>query len=137
MAGHELQKTENYVSRYAKTSPARSKVLCSWVTVLTPLFASPLESVPSVREGVFVPSLGCRNWVTATARHDLVVERHPGVPYEDSSGGNGMLEMTNENFARLLKGLTIAVGNRKNRILLPVSCGGDQGVALLVWSRGS
>jgi hypothetical protein len=28
-----------------------------------------------------------------------------------------MLEMTNENFARLLKGLTIAVGNRKNRIL--------------------
>jgi hypothetical protein len=29
-----------------------------------------------------------------------------------------MLEMTNENFARLLRGLTIAVGNRKNRILL-------------------
>jgi hypothetical protein len=29
-----------------------------------------------------------------------------------------MLEMTNENFARLLGGLTIAVGNRKNRILL-------------------
>jgi hypothetical protein len=29
-----------------------------------------------------------------------------------------MLEMTNENFARLLKGLTIAVGKRKNRILL-------------------
>ena len=28
-----------------------------------------------------------------------------------------MLEMTNENFARLLRGLTIAVGNRKNRIL--------------------
>ena len=28
-----------------------------------------------------------------------------------------MLEMTNENFARLLDGLTIAVGNRKNRIL--------------------
>src|SRR5438034_11458410 len=25
--------------------------------------------------------------------------------------------MTNENFARLLRGLTIAVGNRKNRIL--------------------
>jgi hypothetical protein len=34
-----------------------------------------------------------------------------------TSGGNGVLEMTNENFARLLKGLTIAVGNRKNRIL--------------------
>ena len=31
--------------------------------------------------------------------------------------GNGMFEMTNENFARLLSGLTIAVGNRKNRIL--------------------
>jgi hypothetical protein len=31
--------------------------------------------------------------------------------------GNGMLEMTNENLARLLKGLTIAVGNRTNRIL--------------------
>ncbi len=28
-----------------------------------------------------------------------------------------MFEMTNENLARLLKGLTIAVGNRKNRIL--------------------
>jgi len=27
-----------------------------------------------------------------------------------------MLEMTNENFARLLKGLTIAVGKRRNRI---------------------
>src|SRR5262249_22573 len=33
-------------------------------------------------------------------------------------GGNRMLEMTNENFARLLRGLTIAVGNRRNRILL-------------------
>jgi len=29
-----------------------------------------------------------------------------------------MLEMTNENFARLLRGLTIAVGNRRNRIPL-------------------
>jgi hypothetical protein len=29
-----------------------------------------------------------------------------------------MFEMTNENFARLLRGLTIAVGNRKNRILV-------------------
>jgi hypothetical protein len=29
-----------------------------------------------------------------------------------------MLEMTNENFARPLRGLTIAVGNRRNRILL-------------------
>jgi hypothetical protein len=29
-----------------------------------------------------------------------------------------MVGMTNENVARLLKGLTIAVGNRKNRILL-------------------
>jgi hypothetical protein len=29
-----------------------------------------------------------------------------------------MLEMTKENFARLLRGLTIAVGNRNNRILL-------------------
>src|SRR5947208_1690451 len=35
-----------------------------------------------------------------------------------SLGGNRMLEMTNENFARLLRGLTIAVGNRRNRILL-------------------
>ena len=32
--------------------------------------------------------------------------------------GNGMFEMTNENVARLLRGLTIAVGNRKNRILI-------------------
>jgi hypothetical protein len=29
-----------------------------------------------------------------------------------------MLQMTNENFARLLRGLTIAVGHRRNRILL-------------------
>jgi hypothetical protein len=29
---------------------------------------------------------------------------------------DGMFEMTNENLARLLNGLTIAVGNRKNRI---------------------
>ena len=29
-----------------------------------------------------------------------------------------MLEMTNENFARLLRGLTFAVGQRRNRILL-------------------
>jgi hypothetical protein len=31
---------------------------------------------------------------------------------------NRMLEMTNENFARLLRGLTFAVGKRTNRILL-------------------
>ena len=29
-----------------------------------------------------------------------------------------MLQMTNDNFPRLLRGLTIAVGSRKNRILL-------------------
>src|SRR5437016_6795801 len=29
-----------------------------------------------------------------------------------------MFEITNENVARLLRGLTIAVGNRKNRILI-------------------
>jgi hypothetical protein len=35
-----------------------------------------------------------------------------------------MLEMTNENFARLLRGLTIAVGNSEEpRTVLPVSCG--------------
>ncbi len=34
-----------------------------------------------------------------------------------TSGGNGVLEMTNENLARLLRGLTIAVRNRNNRIL--------------------
>src|SRR5512132_4209174 len=33
-------------------------------------------------------------------------------------GGDVMLKRTNENFARLLRGLTIAVGNRRNRILL-------------------
>src|SRR5437762_6578115 len=36
----------------------------------------------------------------------------------DGWGGTGMFEMTNENVARLLRGLTIAVGNRKNRILI-------------------
>ncbi len=38
-------------------------------------------------------------------------------PRRSTSGGNGVVEMTNENFARLLRGLTIAVGNRKNRML--------------------
>src|SRR5213593_1206803 len=33
-------------------------------------------------------------------------------------GENRMLEMTNENFARLLRGLTSGVGKRRNRILL-------------------
>src|SRR5215831_14042309 len=40
------------------------------------------------------------------------------LPRRPLPGGNRMLEMTNENFARLLRGLTIAVGNRRNRILL-------------------
>src|SRR5947208_4675316 len=39
------------------------------------------------------------------------------LPRRPLPGGNRVLEMTNENFARLLRGLTIAVGNRKNRIL--------------------
>src|SRR5262249_6924020 len=42
-----------------------------------------------------------------------VLPRRPPLP-----GGNRILEMTNENFARLLRGLTIAVGNRRDRILL-------------------
>src|SRR6516162_8002522 len=40
------------------------------------------------------------------------------MPVSRRLGGNRMVEMTNENFARLLKGLTIAVGHRRNRILL-------------------
>jgi len=46
---------------------------------------------------------------------------HPGSGDEGARffwKGNGRLEMTGENLARLLKGLTIAVGHRKNRILL-------------------
>jgi hypothetical protein len=47
-----------------------------------------------------------------------------------------MFEMTNENFARLLNGLTIAVGNRKNRILFyQFLAAGNQSVALLIRSR--
>jgi hypothetical protein len=59
-----------------------------------------------------------------------------------------MLEMTNENFARLLRGLTIAVGNRRNRILLyqflaaemlPEQCSkwpvDGLGFALFIWGR--
>ena len=38
-------------------------------------------------------------------------------PRRSTSEENGVFEMTNENFARLLRGLTIAVGNRRNRIL--------------------
>ena len=41
-----------------------------------------------------------------------------GMGFVASSGGNSMFEMTTENFARLLRGLTIAVGNRRNRILI-------------------
>jgi hypothetical protein len=40
------------------------------------------------------------------------------VPCDGAPEKTEMLEMTNENFARLLRGLTIAVGNRRNRILL-------------------
>jgi hypothetical protein len=48
-----------------------------------------------------------------------VARRHAGVPPRRRAfRGNRMLDMTNENFARLLRGLTIAVGNRTNRILL-------------------
>src|SRR5215470_4531634 len=44
----------------------------------------------------------------------IVARRHAGVPPRARFlGGNRMLEMTNENFARLLRGLTIAVGNRR------------------------
>ena len=50
--------------------------------------------------------------------------------------GNRMLEMTNENFARLLKDLTIVVGHRRNRILLYQFLEGrDQGFALFIWGR--
>jgi hypothetical protein len=49
----------------------------------------------------------------------VVARRHAGVPPRARFlGGNRMLEITNENVARLLRGLTIAVGNRRNRILL-------------------
>jgi hypothetical protein len=45
-----------------------------------------------------------------------------------------MLEMTNENFARLLRGLTIAVGNRRNRILLYQFLAAEiRGFALFIW----
>jgi hypothetical protein len=48
-----------------------------------------------------------------------------------------MLELTNENVARLLKGLTIAVGNRKTaHTLLSISCRGNQSLALLIRTRG-
>ena len=39
------------------------------------------------------------------------------VPLKDDSA-SAPQDQTNENFARLLRGLTIAVGNRRNRILL-------------------
>src|SRR5262249_21310593 len=48
-----------------------------------------------------------------------LIHRYAGVPPRcPLPGGNRMLEMTNENFARLLRGLTFAVGKRTNRILL-------------------
>src|SRR5262249_17006200 len=41
-----------------------------------------------------------------------------GEDVEGRMSSNRTLEMTDENFARLLRGLTIVVGNRRNRILL-------------------
>ena len=38
--------------------------------------------------------------------------------YDVLREGTACSKMTNENVARLLRGLTIAVGNRKNRILI-------------------
>jgi hypothetical protein len=56
---------------------------------------------------------------TATAAIPAELKRRVRLLYGggELNWGNGMFEMTNENFARLLNGLTIAVGNRKNRIL--------------------
>src|SRR5262245_43727882 len=60
-------------------------------------------------------SLLSRN-VDRRLRRERAYGRHAGVlPRRPLPGGNRMLEMTNENFARLLRGLTIAVGNRRNR----------------------
>ena len=51
-----------------------------------------------------------------------------------------MLEMTNENFARLLRGLTIAVGKRRNRILLYQFLAAEiralSDIRCAVWSAG-
>jgi hypothetical protein len=53
-------------------------------------------------------------------RPDTRSERQMPVPCHGacSPEENQMLELTSENFARVLRGLTIAVGNRRNRILL-------------------
>ena len=55
----------------------------------------------------------------ATAAIPTVLKRREqtGVQRARTELRDGMFEMTNENLARLLNGLTIAVGNRKNRIL--------------------
>jgi hypothetical protein len=45
-----------------------------------------------------------------------------------------MLQMTNENFGRLLRGLTIAVGSRKNRILVYQFLAAE--IRALHWSYG-
>jgi hypothetical protein len=45
-------------------------------------------------------------------------DQHSVLPRRPLPEGNRMLKITNENFVRLLRGLTIAVGNRRNRILL-------------------
>ena len=47
-----------------------------------------------------------------------------------------MFEMTNENVARLLRGLTVAVGNRKNpHTDLPVPCAEIRALHYLIWGR--
>src|SRR5262249_23283873 len=47
----------------------------------------------------------------------MLVLPNRAVPLKDDSA-SAPQDQTNENFARLLRGLTIAVGNRRNRILL-------------------
>src|SRR5215212_7467906 len=63
----------------------------------------------------------CRRPRRAAAHRHGVPFSYRAMPvyiYATALEENRVLEMTNENVARLLTGLTIAVGNRKNRILL-------------------
>src|SRR6266516_5777264 len=81
------------------------------------------KNSPYKPEGSFGEShKTCRCWPSPSSRtQDATRNRKSALRkmiLRPSSGGNGMFEMTNENVARLLRGLTIAVGNRKNRILI-------------------
>src|SRR5262245_41648130 len=75
-------------------------------------------------------SRSAQSYLMATTR--VVAGRHAGVlPRRPLPGGNRMLEMTNENFAR--RSNDRRGQSKEPYTLVSVSCGRDQGFALFIW----